>query len=197
MAATPNRVDSTRSNAVGVPPRWTWPSSTTRVSNPVRRPISSATMSPMPPRRTWPNWSTLRSPTSSDALLRHRALGDDDDRGVAATLVTALDAIAHLVDVERHLRDQDDGRAAGDAGVGGDPAAVAAHHLDHHHPVVALGGGVQPVDRVGGDLHRGVEAERQVGADDVVVDRLRHADDRQTEVRRAAGRRRSTSRCRR
>ena len=67
----------------------------------------------------------------------------------------------------------------GDAGVGGDPAAVATHHLDDHHPVVALGRGVQPVDGVGGDLHRGVEAERDVGADDVVVDRLRHADDRQ------------------
>ena len=42
IAATPNRVDSTRSNAVGVPPRWTWPSITTRVSNPVRSPISRA-----------------------------------------------------------------------------------------------------------------------------------------------------------
>ena len=68
---------------------------------------------------------------------------------------------------------------AGDAGVGGDPPAVAAHHLDHHHPVVALGRRVQAVDGVGGDLHGGVEPERHVGADDVVVDRLRHADDRQ------------------
>ena len=40
MAAIPKRVDSTRSNAVGVPPRWTCPSITTRVSKPVRSPIS-------------------------------------------------------------------------------------------------------------------------------------------------------------
>ena len=32
MAAMPNRVASTRSNAVGVPPRWTWPSTMARVS---------------------------------------------------------------------------------------------------------------------------------------------------------------------
>ena len=40
-----------------------------------------------------------------------------------------------------------------------------------------LGGGVQPVDRVGRDLHRGVEPERHLGRREVVVDRLRHADD--------------------
>ena len=31
-AATPKRVASTRSNAVGVPPRWTWPRIVIRVS---------------------------------------------------------------------------------------------------------------------------------------------------------------------
>ena len=40
MAARPIRVASTRSNAAGVPPRCTWPSIVTRVSNPVRCSIS-------------------------------------------------------------------------------------------------------------------------------------------------------------
>ena len=35
-AATPRREPSTRSAALGVPPRWTWPSTVTRASNPVR-----------------------------------------------------------------------------------------------------------------------------------------------------------------
>jgi hypothetical protein len=113
------------------------------------------------------------------ALLRERTLGDDDDRGEPAALVPADDPVAHLVDVERTLRDEHDRGAAGDAGVGRDPPAVAAHHLDDQHAVVALGGGVEAIDRVGGDLHRRVEAERDLGALDVVVDRLRHADDRQ------------------
>ena len=53
---------------------------------------------------------------------------------------------------------------------------MAPHDLHHHHAVVALGGGVQAVDRVGGDLHRGVEPEGEVGAREVVVDRLGHPD---------------------
>jgi hypothetical protein len=41
---------------------------------------------------------------------------------------------------------------------------------------MALGGGVQAIDGVRGDLHRGVEPEREVGAGEVVVDGLGHAD---------------------
>ena len=55
---------------------------------------------------------------------------------------------------------------------------MAAHHLDQHHPLVRLGGAVQPVDRLGRDAERGVVAECHVGAVDVVVDRLGHAHDR-------------------
>jgi hypothetical protein len=58
-----------------------------------------------------------------------------------------------------------------------DPAGVPAHDLDDERAVVRLGGGVQPVDGVDGDLHRGVEAEGVVGGAEVVVDRLRDADD--------------------
>jgi hypothetical protein len=57
-----------------------------------------------------------------------------------------------------------------------DPAGVAAHHLDHHHAVVRLGGRVQPVDRLGTDRDRSVEAEGVVRRREVVVDRLRDAD---------------------
>ena len=88
-----------------------------------------------------------------------------------------LEPLAHLVDVERHLGDEDHVGAAGEPRVQRDPAGVAAHHLDDHDAVVALGRRVQAVDRVGRDLHRGVEAEREVGGREVVVDRLRHAHD--------------------
>ena len=86
--------------------------------------------------------------------------------------------LATFVEVERDLRDQDDVGAAGDARVERDPAGVAAHHLDDHDPVVRFGGGVQAIDRVGGEAHRGVEAERVRRLDDVVVDGLGHADER-------------------
>jgi hypothetical protein len=38
--------------------------------------------------------------------------------------------------------------SSGDAAVDGDPAGVAAHHLDDHDAVVRLGRRVQPVDRL-------------------------------------------------
>ena len=77
------------------------------------------------------------------------------------------------------LGDQDHVGAAGDAAHHRDPARVAAHHLDDHDAVVRLRRRVQAVDRLGRDADRGVEAEGVVGAREVVVDRLRDADDRQ------------------
>ena len=126
-----------------------------------------------------------RTPTQV-AVLRRRALGDDHDREVAPLRVAPAQPLAHLVDVERPLGHQHDVGAAGQPAVGGDPAGVPAHHLDHDHAVVRLGGRVQAVDRVRGDLHRGLEAEREVGAGQVVVDRLRDADDVHARLRQLA-----------
>ena len=183
-----------------MPPRWTWPRTTARVSNPVRCSISTSSRCPIPPRRTWPNSSVLAAGHLHRPLLRQRALGDDDDREEAPARVAAPDQLADLVDVERPLGDQDHVAAAGDPRVERDPAGVAAHHLDHHHPVVGLGRRVQAVDRLGRDLQRGVEAEGDVGGADVVVDRLRHPEHVDAvlgvqAVRRARGcpRRRSRS----
>ncbi len=68
-----------------------------------------------------------------------------------------------------------------------DPAGVPAHHLDDEDAVVGLGGGVQPVDGLGRDVDRGVEAEGEVGAGEVVVDRLGDADDVHAEVGELGG----------
>jgi len=48
---------------------------------------------------------------------------------------------------------------------------------EDHHPVVRLRRGADLVDGFGGREDRGIEAERLVGPIEVVVDRLRHADD--------------------
>ena len=90
--------------------------------------------------------------------------------------------VADRLDVEGLLGDEDLGRAAGDARVQGDPAGVPAHHLDDQDAVVGLGRRVQPVDGLGGDVDGGVEAEREVGAGQVVVDGLRDADDVDAQV---------------
>ncbi len=83
-----------------------------------------------------------------------------------------------LLQVVRDLRDQDDVGTAGHAGVQRDPAGVASHDLDDHDAAVRFGRGVQAIDRFGRKADRRVEAETARRADDVVVDRLRHADER-------------------
>ena len=93
-----------------------------------------------------------------------------------------LDPLRDLLHGELELGDHDRVGPAGQPGEHGDPSRVAAHHLDDHHAVVRLGRRVEAVDCVRGDLHRGVKAERVVRADHVVVDRLRHADDRQVDL---------------
>ncbi len=112
------------------------------------------------------------------ALDRCGALGHHDDREAAPAFVAATQVGDHLLDVERPLGHEDRVRPAGETRVRGDPSGVPAHHLDHHHPVVGLGRGVQPVDRIGDDLHGRLKAERHVGPGQVVVDRLGNAHDR-------------------
>ena len=107
------------------------------------------------------------------------ALRDDDDREVLPALVAAADVVAGLVDRDRLLGDQDHVGAASDPAHDGDPARVTAHHLHDHHAVVRLGRRVEPVDRLRGDEDGRVETEGVVGAAEIVVDRLRNADDRE------------------
>ena len=110
-------------------------------------------------------------------------LADDDDREVLAARVAVADLVAALVDRDRLLRDEDHVGAPGDAAHDGDPARVAAHHLHDHDPVVRLRRRVEPVDRLGRDEDRGIEAEGVVGRREVVVDRLRHSHDRELVLR--------------
>ena len=167
IACSPKRVASQRSNAVGVPPRCTWPSTTARASLPVRSSISLGEPVADAAEPDVAERVGLQALTRVivAALGRHRALGDDDDRGEAASAKRDSTQRADLLDVERLLGDQHR-RSAPPAmpGVQRDPAGVPAHHLDHEDPVVGLGGGVQPVDRLDRDVDRGVEAEGEVGA---------------------------------
>jgi len=94
----------------------------------------------------------------------------------AAGLALA-DLLGHLGQIVRDLRDENGVGGAGDARVQGDPAGIAAHHLHHHDAMVRLGSGVEPVDALGGERDRGVEAERDDRLVQVVVDGLGHPDD--------------------
>ena len=92
------------------------------------------------------------------------------------TLEAAFDESAHLFYVVRYFGNQCHVRTRGQSGVQGDPARMPAHHLHQHDALVRFGRAVQPIDGVGGDGQRGIEPESDIGAIDVVVDRLGHPD---------------------
>src|ERR1043166_3260360 len=109
--------------------------------------------------------------------LGPRPFGRHHDGEAPAALLPLLDLLAHLVDVEGDFGNQDDVGASGEPAVQRDPARVPPHELNDEDPVVALGGAVDLVERVGRRADRGVEAEGGFGAGHVVVNGLGHADD--------------------
>ena len=120
------------------------------------------------------------------AADRVRAFGDHHDAERPCPCAPRCSiAWATRSSSERDLGDQDDVAAAGQPGFERDPAGVAAHHLDDHHTVVGLGRRAQPVDRIGGGGDGRIEAEGDVRGGQVVVDRLRDADDRHAELLKA------------
>ena len=109
-------------------------------------------------------------------LLRQLdALRDRHNGEVAAAALALRDEVANSLNAERNFGDQNDVRAARDASSQRDPATIAAHHFDHHHAVMRGRRGVNLVDGVSNGVQRRVEAEREFGGRQIVVDRLGHA----------------------
>src|SRR6266545_1926992 len=106
-----------------------------------------------------------------------RPLRHHDDGGALPARLPGEHILRDLIEIHRALGDEDHVRAAGETAVEGDVAGVTSHHLAHDDAAVRLGGGVEPVDRLGRDRDRRVEAEGVVGAGQIVVDGLRDPDD--------------------
>ena len=109
-----------------------------------------------------------------------RPLRDDDERVALPFRLARGHRPANVVEVPVDLGEKDDVAPAGDAGMEGDPAGMPPHHFKHHHALVAGGGGVEPIEGVGGGRHGRIEAEGERRGAEIVVDRLRDADDRNT-----------------
>jgi hypothetical protein len=87
--------------------------------------------------------------------------------------------------LRRALGDEDPVRPGREPRHEREVAAVAPHDLDDERALVARGGRVQRVDRLGDAVQRGVGTDGHVGAEHVVVDRADEAD--QTQVRVGVG----------
>ena len=89
--------------------------------------------------------------------------------------MTLANGSAHLFDIERNFWNQDDVGAPGDSAIDGNPARRASHDFDDDHAIVRLGRRVHAIDGFGGNTHGRVEAEGEIGAGQIVVDRFRNA----------------------
>ena len=103
------------------------------------------------------------------------AFGHDDDREALAVSFAGRHIVADVLDRKRYFRNEDDVGAAGDSGLDRNPSRIAAHDLNSHDAVMGFGGGVNLVNRVGGGLQGGVEAEGDISRAKVVVDGLGNA----------------------
>jgi predicted nucleic acid-binding protein len=118
-----------------------------------------------------------REPLLASLVGNRPALTHDDDRKVLApVLVAVADNLCATLDRHGELWNEHNIRTARDAACDRDPTGVSPHDLDDDHAVVGLSGGVNPIDRLGDDLYRGIEPKRLVGRSEIVVDGLRDAD---------------------
>ena len=109
-----------------------------------------------------------------------RALGDDDDVAALAHLLTAAHDARHLLgplDRRRALGNEDPIGSGGRGALERQPAAVAAHDLDHKVALVRGGGRRQRIDSLHDSMQRTVAADRHVGASHVVVDAAHQSHD--------------------
>ncbi len=121
------------------------------------------------------------------AALRHGAFGHNNKGRGGASRHALFDMGGDLLKGKGHFGNQDHVGITGQAAVEGDPSGVAAHDFQDHHPLVAGGGGVEAVKRVGHALHRRIETEGGGGGGEIVVDRLRHADARHAVFKELVG----------
>ena len=178
IAATPKRVASTRSNAVGVPPRWMWPR--TDGAGLEAGPLLDLALEPLADAAEADVAELVRLALGDlhRALRGHRALGDDDDREEPPRAW------------RRRISRQTSSMSNGCSGIRITSPPPASPEWSAIQPAwrpitsttitrwcdsaVVCRRSIASVATWSG----GVEAEGDVGGAEVVVDRLRHAERR-------------------
>ena len=105
-------------------------------------------------------------------VLTYRALGHCNDRESFARLGTLFNRCGNLFCGVGDFRNNDDIRAGGNACVQRQPAGFMSHNLHDEHARVRKCGGMDGINNRGRDINRGLKTECQLGAPQIVVDRL-------------------------
>ncbi len=117
-----------------------------------------------------------RTPEHLPSAFRPGAFGRRHRAEVPTAAGSGQDRLTNAGQFKWDFRDKDHIGAAGDARLQGNETRVPPHKFQHDHPVMGLRRRVQAVERLGGSIDRGVEAESHIGAIDVVVNRLGDPD---------------------
>src|SRR5688500_14306426 len=110
-------------------------------------------------------------------VLGHCSFRHHHNREEAPRPVTRCDLLADLRYVVRNLGNQNYVGRCRNSRMESYESRVAAHHLDHHHSIMALRGRVKLVDRFDCRVDCRVETERRDRTAHIVVDRLRDSND--------------------
>src|SRR4030095_6920679 len=105
------------------------------------------------------------------------SLGHHAHRTLCPTLVTTHDLLCDFVIVKGNLRDEDHVRSPGKSAVESDPSGVPPHNFKDHDTIVRRRRGMQSIQRVGHAGNRRIKAKGHRGRFEIVIDRLRNADD--------------------
>ncbi|OIQ65343.1 hypothetical protein GALL_531000 [mine drainage metagenome] len=115
------------------------------------------------------------------------AFGHQHNRIQPSFGIAVANLLGHLVQTEGNFGHQDGVRIAGNAGMQGNPASVAAHHLNHHHALMTLGRAVQAVQALGGETNCRVKAEGGERFVQVVVNGFGHTHHTQAFLMQGVG----------
>ncbi len=111
-----------------------------------------------------------------DFLYHHVAtsgassLGHNDDAEALTLSASLLDELAHPIDIEGYLRNEDDVTPSGNASMERNPSRISPHNLDDHNPVVGLGSGVEAVDGLGHHVYSRIKSKGDISGAEVVID---------------------------
>ena len=81
-------------------------------------------------------------------LPRHGPFGDSHYTKALSGAASPLYGLGHLLYIVGDFGDQNYICPTGNTGAKGQPAGVVAHNFNHNNPVMAVGGGVKPINRL-------------------------------------------------
>ena len=119
--------------------------------------------------------------------LELKAFRNRDDRVTLTFDIARADHLHDLVKGLGEFRNQDEVCVRGKTRLNGDPAGVTTHALYNEAARVGSGGGVQTIDALHGDVARRIKTKGVIGAGEIVVDGLRHADHLHAHLRELVG----------